>query len=167
MPVEEDVGHLERAPVLAVGGPTPGRWPPLTSTQAGPEPVEATGDLDHVVDVGQPWRVDAGQHGRLPQVGRDDQGVGQQVAPVGVDAVVVEQGRPVDATITGSTTRLGQVAGGGPPADHLDGLGRVPSIPVFTAATGQVVEHGGDLLRRTMAGGTVVDGRAPSRCSGR
>ena len=161
--VEQHVGHL-------VGGrhpgwdSTPGRWPPLTSTQVGPSSWMRRAMSTMASTSSSPVGARSGQQGRLPQVGRGDQGVGQQVAPVGVDALLVQEDPPGGGHHDRVHHQVGEVAGGGPAPDDLDD-------PAGAEQSGldrphrQVVEDGGDLgldQRR----GQVVDLADGRPCSG-
>ena len=80
---------------------------------------------------------------------------GRRSSQVGLDAVVVEQRRPVEATRTGSTTRLGSR----PAAAHRATAATVAdeaNMPVFTAATGRS-RSTVSICRSTKAGSTCVD----------
>ena len=152
-PVEHgDLGRRRRArrrpgrgPAAGPGDSTPGRWPPLTSTQVGPRPWMRRASSAMASTSCDSGGSHAGQEGGLPQVGRDHQGSGQQVAPVGVDAPVVEE----DPAGGGHHHRVhhqsGQIAR--TPASRPTGstTRRSPACPVLTGGHREVVEHGVDL----------------------
>ena len=92
--------------------------------------------------------------------------VGEQELEVGVDAVVVEQGRPGRGDEHGVDDQIGELAGGRPPGHRRPRWPTTPACPVFTAATGRSRQHGVDL----QVDEARVDGRGrrgPRRCSGR
>ena len=108
------------------GGLHPGEVTALDQDPGRSEPVDgrrARSAMASTSPTGRGW--DAGQQGRLPQVGRDHQGVRQQGSPVGVDAPVVQE----DPAGGGDHHRVhhqpGQPTGAGQPS-HLvdDGGGR-------------------------------------------
>ena len=85
-----------------------------------------------------------GQHGRLPQVGRDHQGMGKEPLPIGGDAVGVEQRTAGGGDHDRVDHQPGQLAGGGAGGHHVDRLGGAEHARL-DRRDGEVVEHGGDL----------------------
>lgn len=94
---------------------------------AGAGAVELSCRFGEVLD-GMQGHTD--QQGRFVDVGRDDEGVGEELEQVGDLGAVIASWAPVEAAMTGSTTRLGSwpVAASAATASTLAVLGSTPVL---------------------------------------